>query len=393
MNILVIPTNDWVRAPGHGHIDFIAEKLAERGHRVYAWYFDIYKNETIKRKPHNVNLIRPRTLRINDLAIFFFLNAFIQAPAMFKRIRDLQIDVVINENILNGLVAFLFSNKRVLKVFDFSDYFPESASIYYMSSSPWKGKLVELVTLAVTKLNIKTANVCLAVCNSLASVVGNMDGEKPCFLLTNGVDTNIYSNEFPEKRKDASLNSADLMLVMGVIDEWLDLETLIEALKVLNEKFPQFKLVIIGPWRKKEHRKRVDDKIEKLGLISQVEITGYVPDQELVRLLDKAVFCVMPYKMDSFSSMIRLPEKLFMYSACGKPILSTPLPEVANLGCNHIFFYRDVEEFVKAAFSILSQKEDELALSTSAREFAREHDLTVLAERLEQILLKGISEL
>ena len=70
VNILIIPTNDWVRAPGHGHIDFIAEKLAERGHRVYAWNFDLYVNEPIKRRPNKVRLIKRQTLRVRDPALF-----------------------------------------------------------------------------------------------------------------------------------------------------------------------------------------------------------------------------------------------------------------------------------------------------------------------------------
>lgn len=123
MNILIIPTNDWLRAPGHGHIDYIAEKLAERGHKVYAWHFDLYRNEQIKRRPKKVTLIRPRTLWVQDPAAFFALNAFIQGPAMLKKIKELRINVVINENIINGLVAFLVSGTGVIRVFDFSDYF------------------------------------------------------------------------------------------------------------------------------------------------------------------------------------------------------------------------------------------------------------------------------
>lgn len=70
VNILIIPTNDWMRAPGHGHIDFIAEKLAERGHMVYAWNFDLYFDEPIKRRPNKVRLIERQALRVRDPALF-----------------------------------------------------------------------------------------------------------------------------------------------------------------------------------------------------------------------------------------------------------------------------------------------------------------------------------
>jgi glycosyltransferase involved in cell wall biosynthesis len=180
------------------------------------------------------------------------------------------------------------------------------------------------------------------------------------------------------------------MLIMGVIDEWLDLETPIKALAILNKQFSQLELVIIGPWRNGDHRRKIDELVEREGLTSHIKITGYVSEEVLSCFLRNAAFCVMPYRMDRFSSIIRLPEKLFMYSSYGKPILSTHLPEVEALECKHIFFYRDVSEFINAASFILSvdtsihAAEDNLA--TSARTFAEQHDTRVLAERLEQIL-------
>jgi glycosyltransferase involved in cell wall biosynthesis len=390
MNILIIPTNDWIRAPGHGHIDFIAEKLAKRGHKVYAIHFDLYRNEPVRRIPQRVKLLKPPTLPIKDPALFLFLNALFQAPFLFKTIRDLKIQVVINENILYGLIAFVVSSRRVLKIFDFSDYFPESASIYYSKSSPTKAKIVQAVTLAITKMNVKMADFCLAVCWSLIKNVKEIDNSKTCYLLTNGVDTATFFNQSEELAEGTSIESISehIILVMGVIDEWLDIDTLLKAIKTLSKTLPSIKLVVIGPWRNEAHRRRIDETIESLGLASHVTITGYVSDNELSNLLGKALFCVMPYRMDSYSSIIRLPEKLFMYSAHGKPILSTRLPEVAALNCEHIFFYEDENELANAVTRILREEGKMQKLSKSAKIFAKRHDVSVLAEQLEQVILQ-----
>jgi glycosyltransferase involved in cell wall biosynthesis len=394
MNILIIPTNDWMRAPGHGHIDFIAEKLAERGHRVYAWHFDLYRNEQIKRKPRKVKLVKSRTLWIRDPALFYTVNALLQGPAMFKAIRGLKIDIIINENILNGLVAFLVSNTRVLKVFDFSDYFPESASVYYAGSSLKMKKLVEAIALTVTKLNVKFAHVCLAVCHSLIKTIRAIDKTKTCYLLTNGADA---SELFSQKNKRDGCNDLNppkrIMIIMGIIDDWLDLITPLEALEILSNRFPEIKIVIIGPWRRKEQKKHVQNFIDSRGLHSHVEITGYVSNQQLARYLSLASCCIMPYKTDSFGSVIRLPEKLFVYSAYGKPILSTPLPEVIALKSEHVFFYHDVDEFVSIISVILNDTSIQAKLSAKAKEFAQKYDLNVLAKRLEQILSDSLQKL
>jgi glycosyltransferase involved in cell wall biosynthesis len=101
----------------------------------------------------------------------------------------------------------------------------------------------------------------------------------------------------------------------------------------------------------------------------------------------------MPYKTDSFGSVIRLPEKLFVYSAYGKPILSTPLPEVIALKSEHVFFYHDVDEFVSIISVILNDTSIQAKLSAKAKEFAQKYDLNVLAKRLEQILSDSLQKL
>jgi glycosyltransferase involved in cell wall biosynthesis len=235
-----------------------------------------------------------------------------QSPAFAKALRDLKIDVVINENVLSGLVGFALARSEVLKVFDFSDYFPESASVYYSGSSAAK-KMVEAVTLAITKLNVKLSNVCIAVCQSLINASKNIDQAKACYLITNGVNTCNRTEKPP-----AQNGAAPSIVVMGVIDDWLDLSTPLQALKALIRSYPDIKLIIIGPWQKSGFKAQFEAQAEALGLEGHVKITGYVSSSELERYISEAGCCLMPYKLDSFYSVIRLPEKLFYYSAHGK---------------------------------------------------------------------------
>ncbi|MCW4010411.1 MAG: glycosyltransferase family 4 protein [Candidatus Bathyarchaeota archaeon] len=390
MNILIIPTNDWTRAAGAGHINSIAEELAARGHRVYAWNFDLYRNQPIKRLPRKVKLIKSKTLPLSDPAAFFTLNAFAMGPAVFKAIRKLEIDAVINENILCGLVAFFAAGTRALKVFDFSDYFPESASVYYRGSSEIVKKLVEGVSLAVTKLNIKFSDICVAVCQSLVKNAQNTDKTKPCYLVTNGVDTR---SKPPAPKKDAAKNPNRSLVVMGVIDDWLDLETPLKALHKLNARYPDLKLVVIGPWQKPQFRRQFESQAASRGLEKHVEVTGYISSQHLKRRLTEASCCIMPYKLNSYFAAIRLPEKLFVYSAYGKPILSTRLPEVTALNTKHVFFYCNSDELADAADAVLSDHAHQENLSEKACAFAREHDFKVLAKTLEDILSRHLRRL
>jgi glycosyltransferase involved in cell wall biosynthesis len=251
-------------------------------------------------------------------------------------------------------------------------------------------KIVEATALAITKLNIRLAHVGLAVCNSLLQIIRTTDSKKTCYLLTNGVD-NEKLLSFETSAKDSrkgSLHSSNTMVIMGVIDDWLDLITPLKAIRLLIDKIPEIKLVIIGPWRKKEQRKEIENFIENQHMDSHVEITGYISNQRLAEYLTLSRVCIMPYETKNYSSQIRLPEKLFVYSAFGKPIVSTPLPEVKALKTEHVFFYHNEQEFANLVSTILNDAGIH-ELSRKAKEFAQQHDFRVLAERLEQILLES----
>jgi glycosyltransferase involved in cell wall biosynthesis len=383
MNILIIPTNDWTKSPGTGHINYIAEELARRGHKIYVWNFNLYRNQPQKRKAVWVKLVESKAIPLRDPASFFGLNALAQAPAILKATRKLGIHVVINENVLSGLVAFLVAGNGALKVFDFSDYFPESASVYYNGSSPVAKKAVEAVTLAITKLNVKFSDVCISVCQSLIHTAKQMDKSKTCYLITNGVNTKPIN-----PKAQASPNP--YMVVMGVIDDWLDFEAPLQALKLLTAKHPEFKLVIIGPWQKPKFQNDVAEQTRKLGVESNVTVTGYISKKELDNYLQHASCCLMPYRLDSYYSIIRLPEKFFVYSAYGKPIFSTRLPEVAALKTGHVFFYQNDQELAEAIEQTLNDKTLMQELSEKGRLFAEEHDFKTLALDLEGILTRHL---
>jgi len=50
---------------------------------------------------------------------------------------------------------------------------------------------------------------------------------------------------------------------------------------------------------------------------------------------------------------IAMPNKFFEYSACGKAILSTPIPNIMELGGENLFIYRDMREFVEVVKRIM----------------------------------------
>jgi glycosyltransferase involved in cell wall biosynthesis len=390
MNILIIPTSDWIRAPGRGHIDLIAEKLLERGHNIYVWHFDLFRYSPIKRKAKGIKLIEPKTLWTKDLAAFYTVNALLQMPILSEAMRDFSIDCVISENLLHGVLAFIISSSSVLKIFNYSDYFPESASIHYLESMPVIRGLVKAIVLSITKLNIKLSDVCIAPCRSLLQMINKIDDKKNRYLLTNGVDTTLFTPSKVGNINHQRLGlSKNVITLVGLIEPWLDLITVVEGLRILREKIDDIKLLLLGP-RNGKYQQVVQNFVAKNGLNEQVVWTDYVPHEFVPRYINLAKCCLMPFRTDLFLSSIVLPVKFFEYSACGKPILSTPLPEIVALDADHVLFYNDPMEFARCAELLLCDEKFHNKLSAKARDFAKEHDYAVLAKQLENIIAEEI---
>jgi glycosyltransferase involved in cell wall biosynthesis len=115
-------------------------------------------------------------------------------------------------------------------------------------------------------------------------------------------------------------------------------------------------------------------------------LTGYVPNELVPKYIDLGNLCLMPYKLDTFSGQIRLPLKLFIYSAMGKPILSVSLPEVKRFKPKHVFFYNDKNSFAASAKSVLNDNKLQDSLKSNARNFALNFDYSKLANSCEEII-------
>jgi glycosyltransferase involved in cell wall biosynthesis len=97
-------------------------------------------------------------------------------------------------------------------------------------------------------------------------------------------------------------------------------------------EFADVRLVMVGEYQHETFHSSfgaLRDQIERLGLASRILFTGYIPDEELVVLLNLATVLVLPSWMEGFG----LPA--IEAAACGCPVIATtasPLPELLGGG-------------------------------------------------------------
>jgi glycosyltransferase involved in cell wall biosynthesis len=387
MRILILPGNDWIFGPKQ-YLHDIAEIMGKR-HDVFVWHFNLFRNrKPCFQKVKNVKLIHPWSVSSNSLLLYYVVN-FIPHSMLFARlVRKMHIDVVIVANLIPALWAFSLTPKKVLKVFAFQDYFPESASAYYNNLPRVFRKIIESIAFFVNKLNLKMANIAFCPCYSLINLSEKM-GCKRNYFIPNGVDTDFFNPEKsnPELRERLCLSKHTLVFY-GLIESWLDFETVLSGIKILKKDFPHVKLLVIGSTLT-NYTRVLEIMLREAKLTGDVVLTGYVPDKLVPYYLNLGSICLMPYRTDTFSGKIRLPLKFFIYSAMGKPILSVPLPEVKKINPRHVFFYTDAEDFAHKASVIFSNEKLKKELEAYAKEFAKNFDYTNIAQECEAILEKN----
>ncbi|MEA3457750.1 MAG: glycosyltransferase, partial [Candidatus Thermoplasmatota archaeon] len=84
----------------------------------------------------------------------------------------------------------------------------------------------------------------------------------------------------------------------------------------------------------------------------KVIFTGLVEYKNLPEYISAMDICLIPLSPPQWVH-IAMPNKFFEYSACGKPILSTPIPNIMELGGENLFIYHDMQEFVEAVKKIM----------------------------------------
>jgi len=137
------------------------------------------------------------------------------------------------------------------------------------------------------------------------------------YLIPNGADVVHFSCALRYKSINNSMllpaRKKALVGYFGAISNWFDFGLIIAVARMLSD----VQFVLVGPlYCKSRH-----DWPENVSLI------GEKPYAELPKLLRECDCCIIPFVINDLTNATN-PIKLFEYFAAGKPVVSTPLPEV-----------------------------------------------------------------
>jgi len=248
-----------------------------------------------------------------------------------------------------GAVYKLFGKKFV---FDHHDLSPELYRSRYSSPS---GVVTRGLAIC-EKASVKLADVLIATNESYRDIDIRRNGIDPSrvFIVRNGPDLARVRLTEPD---EALRSRARIVLgYLGAMNPQDGVDYMLRALHHLRYPLERsdFHAVVIGEGDSLEELRSLS---AELGLADCVTFTGFIPDEDMVRLLSTVDVCLDPNPsspLNDVSTWIKVME----YMALGKPLVSFGLKET-RVSAGEAALYatpNDVEEFARAVARLMDDE-------------------------------------
>lgn len=348
MRILLISSQDYIHHPVPSRHHYIFERLAER-HEVHVAHFHI-SNHT---KRATKLIVEEATMYpFKNLLTHYTLNTPYQFYKFNEIIKKNKIDVIVAAHVLAGTAAiFAAKHNKIPVLFDLKDWFPDSAAAYF--ANPNIQYLVHAISLSITKYNLKHSTKITTVSPNLVNVLQTLGYKSQ--LITNGVDTSIFKPfKSTELREKLGISPDDFVIgFAGSMESWYDLEYLMD----IPQFFPNqnIKLLFVGGSLFTHLDSHLKEKAKQLHPENKVIFTGIIPYEQLPDYINCMDACTIPLIPSRWKG-IALPNKFFEYSACGKPILSTNIPNVVEFNYPNLYVYEHTSDLINHITTIMKER-------------------------------------
>jgi glycosyltransferase involved in cell wall biosynthesis len=161
-----------------------------------------------------------------------------------------------------------------------------------------------------------------------------------CTVIRNAAESGHFSPAEPESGQPPVIG------YFGALAGWFDGSWIAEAARA----HPEWRFQLIG---------RIEDpSLERLRRYPNIELTGEVPYARLPGLARRFSAGVIPFRIDRLTSSVD-PIKVYEYFACGLPVVSSRLSELARFG-DLVKMADDAAAFVRLLEAALGEDSAEL---------------------------------
>lgn len=301
------------------------------------------------------------------------------SPFLIREFDDFDVHLNCDALISGYFTARRLRSKGIPTIFDIAD-----DNVEMIKNSPQMPKFLRgfggVVGGYLIKKNINIAKKVLITTTTLKETYNIPDGK--VVLIPNGVDTDLFK-KLSSNKEEFGLSDSFVLGYVGVLREWVDLKPVFLAIKKLSGEM-NIKIVVVGKEGKFEENKRL---AKECGVEDRVIFTGNVPYAKVPEHIAAMDACIIPFKRNEVSDNA-LPLKLFEYMACGKPVISTRLPNVKATVGNSVIYADDEREFENAIMELYKNQERIQKLASEGVRIAKSYSWECVLRKLDDILLE-----
>jgi glycosyltransferase involved in cell wall biosynthesis len=144
--------------------------------------------------------------------------------------------------------------------------------------------------------------------------------------------------------------------------------------RVLTEQ-PEARLLLVGGGNTSDDEEQIRSEARRLGVLDRVEITGFRPRDEALRLISEATVCASPFYPTPILNSTS-PTKLIEYMALGQPVVANDHPEqqlVIEESRAGLCVPYNESEFASAIVYLLNHPEEAASMGRRGRDYVETH--------------------
>lgn len=286
----------------------LGRELRKQGHDIYLFLPDVKKNHELR------EIIFPY------ITVLLSSNGFFEFPSKLSVMLKYRFDVVhsLNIGINSFLVSLLykFFRRKVLLISDMDEW---NSKLF---SNPIRSKFLELLE----SLALKWSNHVICASSLLAKLFGDKVKRK-IHYLPYAIDIKLFEKQSKgfEKIREA-YRKKKLIVYVGSFQPHFDLDIVISAAaQVIQEENNCF-FILIGNGPLREQIKNLAASMSD----KHFYFPGFLSDEDVAAYLRAADVLVLPLR-DNEINRSRCPNKLFLYLASKKPIVTNNVGEVGKI--------------------------------------------------------------
>jgi glycosyltransferase involved in cell wall biosynthesis len=219
-------------------------------------------------------------------------------------------------------------------------------------------------------------------------------------VIPNGANTELFRPlNMLNSREQLDIDRNDTVICFeGCFYAWQGLEYLVGTMPIILKKVPNTTFLIVGDevsTGNGDSKRKLIGMVKELDLEKKVIFTGVVPYEEVPIYLNASDVCVAPFIKKRNIKVGLSPLKIYEYAACGKPIVTSRIPNLEFIEQNNAGILVEPEntkELAKAIIKLLKDKKLRDEMGRNGRDYvAKNHSWESVAKKVAEVC-EGVIE-